>query len=248
MHHATLMVQPFLIFAVAINNLLGKPYSFLYAALLLRKLLLFGVVSVITSLIVIFPFWQWGTVQALQTPIDHLSRHNFFTDPIALSIFFFPLYGPFVSPDSISYSQVASALYWTFDFLHLSLPLRTWRDNSTSPNLSRKSLGMAHIRPLRILGMPVLNSFFGIFFIRLKRNWRNLLSARPIQTPLRRTFIPSIVFFLLTFTALGAWFTPLVFPFQPEAIEMEPIEKFLNDGTIPNGAISPLASATSLLT
>ena len=110
MHHATLMVQPFLIFAVAINNLLGKPYSFLYAALLLRRLLLFGVVSVITSLIVIFPFWQWGTVQALQTPIDHLSRHNFFTDPTASLHFLFSAIWSIRSPDSISYSQVACAL------------------------------------------------------------------------------------------------------------------------------------------
>jgi hypothetical protein len=47
--------------------------------------------------LVIFPFWQWGADQTIQTPIDHLSRHNFFTDPLALAIFFFPLYGPLIT-------------------------------------------------------------------------------------------------------------------------------------------------------
>jgi O-antigen ligase len=231
MHHATLMVQPFLIFAVAINNLLRKTYSFLYTALLLRRLILFGVVSVITSLIVIFPFWQWGTVQALQTPIDHLSRHNFFTDPIALSIFFFPLYGPFVVliPYLISrWPARFIGLLISFTFLFL------FGLGGTTP-LPQIFLGKAWewltYDRFAFWACLILTPFFGIFFIRLKRKWRNLLSARPIQTPLRRTFIPSIVFFMLTFTALGAWFTPIVFPFEPEVIDMEPIEKFLNDGT-----------------
>ncbi|MEW5829575.1 MAG: O-antigen ligase family protein [Chloroflexota bacterium] len=57
------------------------------------RLAIFTVSAAIAGWLVIFPFWQWGAAQTLQTPIDHLSRHNFIRDPFAAVLFFLPMYG-----------------------------------------------------------------------------------------------------------------------------------------------------------
>ena len=44
--------------------------------------------------IVIWPFLMWSRGYAPQTPIDHLSRHNYFTNWLASYYFFWPMYGP----------------------------------------------------------------------------------------------------------------------------------------------------------
>ena len=44
--------------------------------------------------IVIWPFVVWSQSYVPQTPIDHVSRHNFFTDWLASYYFFWPMYGP----------------------------------------------------------------------------------------------------------------------------------------------------------
>jgi len=230
MHHATLMIQPFFIFAVVINNLFNKAFSLETASLLLRRLLLFGVVSIVTSLVVIFPFWQWGASQALQKPIDHLSRHNFFADPLAFSIFFFPLYGPFVLliPFLIQKWRMRFAgLLFSFTLL-LLLGL-----GGTTP-LPRIFFGNAWewltYDRFAFWASLTLTPFFGIFFIRLKRMWRNRFKATPVQGTLRKRFIPASVFLVFAFTALGSWFSPIWFPFQPRSIDMQPIVDFLDHG------------------
>ena len=112
-HHATLLVQPFLIFAVTVNHIAQRgsvtPENKLSIAgsqtpqeqgrnifIACRRVTLFAALAAITSIFVIWPFWQWGMHQAMQTPIDHPSRHNFFSDPLAPAIFFWPMYGPLV--------------------------------------------------------------------------------------------------------------------------------------------------------
>ncbi|HET9907862.1 MAG TPA: hypothetical protein VFQ23_14520, partial [Anaerolineales bacterium] len=106
-HHATLMIHPFLVFAVLIKNIAnhrsinrlqeGRSQIFVtWWFALFSRLMLFASLAVLTSCIVIWPFWEWGMRQTMQTPIDHPSRHNFFTDPLASAIFFWPLYGPLV--------------------------------------------------------------------------------------------------------------------------------------------------------
>lgn len=44
--------------------------------------------------LVIWPFIVWSRGYAPQTPIDHASRHNYFTDWLAAYFFFWPMYGP----------------------------------------------------------------------------------------------------------------------------------------------------------
>ncbi|HXQ38885.1 MAG TPA: O-antigen ligase family protein, partial [Anaerolineales bacterium] len=74
-----------------------------------------------------------------------------------------------------------------------------------------------------------LTPFFGILFIKLKRKWRNHFNSKPIPGIRQRNFFSALTFSIFTVTALGAWLTPLLFPTQPEPINMKPIVKFLNN-------------------
>jgi O-antigen ligase len=104
-HHAVLLLQPFLIFAVVTKLWFGhrdtKSPSIMFGSSSIStrlhlRLTIFLICAVIFSLIVIFPFWEWGRSQTIQTPIDHASRHNFFLNPMAPLLFFLPMYGPLV--------------------------------------------------------------------------------------------------------------------------------------------------------
>ncbi len=88
-HHATLLFQPFIILAVTIQQF--NKHNWKNILVRLSVLLAFAIPA---GFIVTWPFWQWGLTQQLQTPIDHLSRHNFFADPMASAIFFWPFYFP----------------------------------------------------------------------------------------------------------------------------------------------------------
>ena len=90
-HHATLLFLPWLILAIASHLFITKHIHWQTLAL---RLLVVGACSALAMLLVIWPFWEWGQTQAMQTRIDHASRHNFFKDPIALLLFFLPVYGP----------------------------------------------------------------------------------------------------------------------------------------------------------
>jgi len=104
-HHATLLLQPFLILAVVMRIVLNhgdtktrrikrKISVFSASPWLIQRLSLFIIIAIVFSFVVIWPFWEWGRAQSIQTPIDHASRHNFFTDPMAPLFFFLPMYGP----------------------------------------------------------------------------------------------------------------------------------------------------------
>ena len=91
-HHATLLLLPAGILAVALQLWISRQAA---TRVLLLRLAVIGAVSGIAGLLVIWPFWVWGLGQTMQTPIDHLSRHNFLTDRAALLMFFLPMYGLF---------------------------------------------------------------------------------------------------------------------------------------------------------
>ena len=229
MHHATLMVQPFLIFSVLVQNLFRKNGSHGFAGLLLRRLLLFALASAVACLIVIFPFWQWGTTQTLQEPIDHLSRHNFLRNSFAPAIFFFPLYGFFIVLIPFLVQR------WPRRFLGLLLSftiLFLFGLGGTTP-LPRILLGEAWewltYDRFAFWACLMLTPYFGIFLIWLKRRWRNRFKSGPMPALFRKSFLSGLVFFLLGFTALGSWFTPLLWPVQPRPIEMQPIVDFLDE-------------------
>jgi len=92
-HHGTLLFLPWGVIAVAAHLTLTGRVAW---RRMLVRLMIFGLASIAIVLIVIWPFWQWGLGQTMQTPIDHLSRHNFLLDLSASIMFFWPMYGPLV--------------------------------------------------------------------------------------------------------------------------------------------------------
>jgi O-antigen ligase len=225
LHHATLLVQPFFIFAVVVNYILGTGRSTPWRTVALRVLFICPF-AVLSSLLVIWPFWQWGAHQIMQTPIDHLSRHNFFADPLAFAVFFFPMYGP---------------LFFFIPFL-----LHKWHPRFIGLLISFSVLfllGLGGTTPLPPLifgdawewltydrfafwASLTLTPFFGMLFIGLRRRFRFTSTLRPAA--LRRSLIPALTFSFFAVTALGAWLTPYFFPIQPDPVDMKPIVNFLN--------------------
>lgn len=89
-HHATLLFQAGLAGAILFQFLLRSRHS---RPRLVFRFGLFLLFAVPAALAVVWPFWEWGSRQALQTPIDHISRHNFIQNPFAAVLFFLPVYG-----------------------------------------------------------------------------------------------------------------------------------------------------------
>ena len=229
-HHATLIVQPFLIFAVVIHHLntedlrlsvTPRPRFFL-------RFIIFAVLAAITSIIVIWPFWQWGLHQSIQVPIDHPSRHNFFEDPLAHLIFFWPLYGPLVLIIPFLFHR------WPLRFLGLitSFIILFLLGLGGTTSLPRFFFGDAWewltYDRFAFWASLILLPFFGILFIQLKRKWRRHVIAGPLSVTFQRNIFQTLTFSIFAVTSLGAWLTPILFPIQPEPINMKPIVDFLD--------------------
>jgi O-antigen ligase len=247
LHHATLMVHPFLILAVVVHRVyrgdaetqsLDKKIFVFSAALwqrLFLRLVIFVVCALLASLFVIFPFWEWGMDQSMQTPIDHLSRHNFLASPLALAIFFFPMYGLLMAIIPFLVRN------WHPRFLGLRaafLVLFLLGLGGTTP-LPRLLFGaswewLTYDR-FAFWSCLTLTPFFGILFIRMKGNLRFKTQPKTFdQTqgkpfPLRTKLIPTLTFSLFAATSLGAWFTPFFLQLQPDPIDMQPIVDFLDE-------------------
>jgi len=222
-HHATLIVQPFLLIAV-VSACIDRHN---WRTILFRSILFF-IPAVFSSLIVIWPFWQWGAHQVMQTPIDHLSRHNFITDPFAIAIFFLPLYGPFVAVMPFllrKWDRKLLGLLLSFSLLFL-LGL-----GGTTP-LPRLFFGpnwewLTYDR-FAFWACLTLTPFFGILLIRFKFGWKNRLITTPVPASLRNKVIPVLTLSIFMVTVMASWLQPLIFPTQPKPIDMQPIVDFLN--------------------
>ncbi|HVF24304.1 MAG TPA: hypothetical protein VNA23_00355, partial [Anaerolineales bacterium] len=239
-HHATLLFQPFLIFAVVTTNFFNHGATepkrttqdkglnvSLAPWLMLFRLSLFAILAVIFSILVIWPFWQWGMQQTIQTPIDHPSRHNFFSDPLAPAIFFWPMYGPLVVIIPFLFRR------WPLRFVGLIVSfiiLFILGLGGTTP-LPRLVFGGAWewltYDRFAFWASLTLTPFFGIIFAQLKHRWRQRVSVGPRPASFRRNFFSALTFSVFGITVLGAWLTPVLFTTQPRAIDMQPIVDFL---------------------
>ena len=252
-HHATLLLQPFLIFAVVVNSwsryalrneplrqaqcggsgLLDQPLDIqnlrvsVSPWLVFFRLSIFAILAVTLSILVIWPFWQWGMQQAIQTPIDHPSRHSFFSDPLAPAIFFWPMYGPLVVIIPFLFRK------WPFHFLGLLISfiiLFLLGLGGTTP-LPRLFFGDAWewltYDRFAFWACLTLTPFFGILFIQLKCKWVKRFSAEAMFASLRRNFFSALTFSVFSITVLGAWLAPVLFATQPEPVDMQPIVDFL---------------------
>lgn len=214
-HHAVLLLQPLLVFAVVSNLAIRRDRTNFQD--LIPRLGSFILLAVILSLTVIFPFWEWGRGQTLQTPIDHASRHNFFQDPLAPLLFFLPMYGP----------------------LALILPavlILTGRRHLTG-------LGVAFLL-LFLLGLggttPLPRLLFGSGWAWLTYDrfafWASLillpfLGMLVIQMRRRRSRnFGKNVFATLAASSLIVAIVTVVYPLQPGAVDMEQVVHFLQQG------------------
>jgi O-antigen ligase len=221
-HHATLMVQPFFILALTIYQLNKNNWRRICA-----RLVAYMIFAIPAGLLVIWPFWRWGLHQQLQTPIDHLSRHNFFSDPLATAIFFFPFYFPIGAVVPFLFHK------WPRKFLGLQFSfviLFILGLGGTTPLpqiIFGKSWEWLTYDRFAFWASLLLLPFFGILFIRFRRSMKSRISHNLIPVSLRGTFIPAVTFFIFICAVIGAWLTPNLISIQPAQIDMQPIANFL---------------------
>lgn len=219
-HHATLLFLPFIIAALLIHLALNERLDW---KILLLRLALVGSLSAVAALLVIWPFWVWGRTQALQTPIDHASRHNFFLDPFAPIAFFLPVYGPLIPLIPVilwkGFRRKSLGLWAAFLFLFLlglggTTPLPRWLFGPGWEWLTYDRFALWASWSL----LP----FFGAVLVLARR--KIAFSSR-----LRRWSLPGIIV-ILGFCAVISGLLPTLLPTQPVQIDMQQIVKFLAQG------------------
>lgn len=212
-HHATLLVLPWLIFGVVFHLLLNRGVQW---KALVTRLFIFGVLSTLVILLVIWPFWDWGRAQTMQTPIDHASRHNFFRDPLAALMFFLPMYGPlmFLIPfvPAISRGRQWSGLGISFFILFLlglgaTTPLPRWFFGAGWEWLTYDRFAFW----ASLMFLP----FLGMIVVFLRHQYSRKISRR--------------IFSALGITSILVGLATTVLPLQPGAADMKQIVGFLNE-------------------
>ena len=226
-HHATLLFQPFLLLAVVIgvwsNHGDLEVRSFRKASILSKSLELIPRLAVVIllavalSLIVIWPFWDWGRGQVMQTPIDHASRHNFLQDPLAAVIFFLPMYGPLlcIIPSAIALARRPALIGLGLAFLLLFL----LGLGGTTP-LPRLLFGagwqwLTYDR-FALWASLLLLPFFGMLVILFRRR-----HSRGTRTK---------IFLTLSTASLIVGLLSTLLPLQPGAVDMRQVVRFLETG------------------
>jgi hypothetical protein len=220
-HHATLIVQPFFVFAVIVSQINKTNWH----SILIRTAT-FGIFAIPAALLVIWPFWDWGRTQVMQTPIDHLSRHNFFADPFAFLIFFIPLYGPMMAiiPFAIWVWKWPRRL-WGLIVSFIILLLLGLGGTTPLPSLFfGKNWAWLTYDRFAFWASLTLTPFFGVLFIRLKRRFAIKATAGSFS----RKLFPTLTVSIFAITTLLVWMQPYWFPTQPKPVNMQPIVDFLN--------------------
>ena len=210
-HHGTLLFLPWLVLAVTVRLFLSRQITWQRLA---GRLLVVAMFSALAMLLVIWPFWEWGRAQSLQTPIDHASRHNFFQDPLAAVIFFLPVYGPLMIliPRALSLARhrKLSGLGIAFCVLFLlglggTTPLPHW--------LFGEGWAWLTYDRFAFWASVTLLPFFGIFMILLRRQ-----RSRGARTK---------VFLTLGATSMIVGLITTFLPLQPGAVDMRQVVGFL---------------------
>jgi hypothetical protein len=210
-HHATLLFLPWLVLAIAAHLFINRRNEW---QILATRLLVIGIFSALAMFIVIWPFWEWGQSQSIQTPIDHASRHNFFKDPLAAVLFFVPVYGPL-----ITIIPVALWLAWKrglvgLGFAFLTLFLLGLGGTTPLPRLLfREGWDWLTYDRFAFWASLALLPFFGMTVILLKRK----------RTQGART---KVFLTLAMFSSIVGLITSFL-PLQPGPVDMHQVVKFL---------------------
>jgi hypothetical protein len=228
-HHATLLFLPELFFAVGLHCWLYHPKD---RAILLARLTIFGAAAAAAGLVVIWPFWQWGQLQAMQTPIDHATRHNLFQDFNAAFLFFWSPYGPLALLIPFALIQARRrrfiGLGLAFGVLFLlglggSTPLPRWVFGPGWEWLTYDRF--------TFWATLLLLPFFGSWIATLSKRpsiapaWFKPALARVARLRVRASL--ALVLFVLACCSMLVSFYPLLLPTQPQPIAMQPIVAFL---------------------
>jgi O-antigen ligase len=220
-HHATLLLLPWLVLAIVSHLLITKQIN---GPTLFLRLLLIGIVSALAMLTVIWPFWEWGRTQAMQTPIDHGSRHNFFKDPLAPLFFFLPMYGPLAIIIPFALALPLRSTLWTvvahkrqllgLGFAFCVLFLLGLGDTTPLPRLFfGKGWEWLTYDRFAFWASLMLLPFLGMIVILLRRK-----RSRGTRT---RIYLSLATFSLVV--GLATTFLPL----QPGAVDMRQVVRFL---------------------
>ena len=223
-HHAVLLVQPFLVFAIlmklflsreatGVNHVSGNTFTI---GKLILRLMLFASAAIAFSLLVVFPFWEWGQSQTLQTEIDHASRHNFFTDPFAFLLFFVPMYGPLMLmiPSALFLARQRQRIGLGIVFIFLFI-LGLGGTTPLPGLLFREGWIWLTYDRFAFWASLMLLPFFGIIVILLRRNYS--------KVAIQKVFLAMAIFSLV----VGVVTT--VLPLQPGAVNMSGIVDFLKE-------------------
>ena len=213
-HHATLLFLPWLVLAIGTHLLLTGKVR--WQKLCIRFMLI-AFFSTVAMLMVIWPFWEWGRSQTIQTPIDHASRHNFFKDPLAALLFFLPVYGPLmvIIPGAISFARKRQLIGLGFAFLMLFL--LGLGDTTPLPRLFfGKGWEWLTYDRFAFWASLTLLPFFGVILILFRRR--------------RQRGTRTKVFLTLATNSLIVGLITMFLPLQPGAVEMRQVVNFLNYG------------------
>ena len=213
-HHATLLLLPWLILAVASHLVITKQINL---QTLILRLFIVSIFSALAMLIVIWPFWEWGQAQSMQTPIDHASRHNFFKDPFAPLLFFLPMYGPLaiIIPTALSLARKRHLIGLGFAFCILFI--LGLGDTTPLPRLFfGKGWEWLTYDRFAFWASLTLLPFFGMIVILLRRQRSKGTSTK--------------IFLALATTSVIVGLVTAFLPLQPGPVDMRRIVNFLKQG------------------
>jgi hypothetical protein len=211
LHHGILLLLPWLVLAVVAHQLGAAKVGW---QTLLARLLIVGSLSLVAMLLVIWPFWDWGRAQVIQTPIDHASRHNFFKDPFASLIFFLPMYGPLVIfiPAALSLARRRRLVSLGFAFGILFV-LGLGGTTPLPALFFGKGWEWLTYDRFALWASLTLLPFFGIRVIALRRQRSRNVSIK--------------IFATLATTCLIVGLVTAFLPLQPGAVDMKQVVNFL---------------------
>ena len=221
-HHATLLFVPFGVLAVGMQAALTSRRA--WPRCLLR-LALFGSAALAAIAVAIWPFWEWGLGQTMQTPIDHPTRHNLLSDVSAQGLFFWAVYGPLVLvvPWAVRMSlrrkRLAPGMLFGVMFtlgLGGTTPLPGW--------LFGPGWAWLTYDRFALWASVALMPFVGLAAIAARRALRRLAAH---AWPGAARAAPLLVLAIAAF--ISALLATLV-PMQPAALDMQPIVAFLSEG------------------
>ncbi|HLO13700.1 MAG TPA: hypothetical protein VK206_02650, partial [Anaerolineales bacterium] len=209
-HHATLLLLPWLVLAIATHLLITRQINW---QILITRLFIIGIFSTLAMLVVIWPFWEWGRMQSIQTPIDHASRHNFLQDPMAPLLFFLPMYGPLIVIIPVALFLARKPKLLGLGFAFLMLFLLGIGDTTPLPRLLfGKGWAWLTYDRFALWASLTLLPFFGMIVVLLRRRYRTI----------QMKILPTLGAFSML-VGLATVFLPL----QPGAVDMRQIVNFL---------------------